>query len=162
MDLSNLLSVVSSIPVDWLVIGVFFVLVAADALRAGSTRAAALSISLPITLFLFQMIPQTVLLGSLSGQFHSSLEQAIIFFVLEAVLFVCLNHMLFSFDQYTSLLSSFVAAFVATVVVLVVWTQVPALQSLWHFDPQVQAIFGDPYRFLWLIFSYLALAFAGS
>ena len=162
MDFGSSLNILESIPVDWIIIGVFFLLVAADSLRAGSGHAIAFSLSLPISFFIFEAIPQTAFFGALGAQFTLPLEQAILFLVIEAVLFVCLNQMLFSFEHYTSLLSSAVAGFAATIVLLIVWVQVPALQSLWHFGPQVIAIFGASYRFFWLIGSYLALAFVGS
>lgn len=155
-------STFSQIPIDWLLIGVFFVLVAADALRAGSTHATALSVSLPVSLFLYSTLSKTIIIGSFLGQANSSIAQAAIFLILEVILFVCINQMLYSFEHFTSLLSSTVAAFAATVVVLVIWLQVPALQSLWHFDGQIQTIFGASYSFFWLIAAYLALAYAGS
>jgi hypothetical protein len=159
MDIGSSLNALESIPVDWIIIGVFFLLVAADALRAGSAHAIALSVSLPISLFIFQAVPQTAFFGAIAAQFNQPVEQAVLFLIVEAVLFVCVNQMLFSFERYTSLLSSAVSGFAATVVLLVIWVQIPALLSVWHFDPQVRAIFSESYRFFWLLASYLALAF---
>jgi hypothetical protein len=162
MDLQGAASALSGIPLDWIVIGAFFIIVLADALRAGSTRAAALSLSLPIAYFLYQMVSQTALLGSLTAPFSGEIAQAIIFAVIEAVLFVCCHQMFFSYDRSTSLFSAAIAGFAATAVVLVVWTETPVLQSLWHFGPVVGSIFGASYRFFWLIAAYFALAFVGS
>lgn len=162
MDLGGAFSAVSQIPIDWLIAGVFFIVVAADALRAGCARACALAISFPLSSLLFQLIPQTALVGAVAGQFQNSIEQALLFIILEVVLFVCVYQMLFAYDRYGSLVSTAVAGLAATIVVLVVWTQTPVLQSLWHFDSQMQNIFGASYRFLWLVGAYLALAFVGS
>ncbi|HEV3245109.1 MAG TPA: hypothetical protein VG102_02025 [Candidatus Paceibacterota bacterium] len=162
MNFSSAYSALSHAPIDLLIIGIFFLLVAADALRAGSIRAAALALSLPLSSLLYQMVAQTVLLSTIVGQFSKGFEQAILFFLIEAVLFVCLHQMLSSFERYTSLLSAVVSGLAATVVVLVVWTQTPVLQSVWHFGPQIEALFGAPYRFFWFMASYLALAFLAS
>jgi hypothetical protein len=161
MDFGSSLNVLESIPVDWIIIGVFFLLVAADALRGGSSHAMAFCLSLPISLLIFQSITKTIALGALDAQMQLPLEQAVLFLIIEAVLFVCVNQMLFSFEHYTSLLSSSVAAFASTIVLLVVWIQIPVLQSIWHFGPQIQIIFGQSYRLFWLLASYLALAFIG-
>ena len=48
----------------------------------------------------------------------------------------------------------------AAIIVLVFWLQIPALDTLWHFGPQVQAVFAEKYRLLWIIGAFLALAFA--
>jgi hypothetical protein len=162
MDFGSVSSAFSQIPLDWILVVIFFVVIAADALRAGPVRAGAIAISLPLSALLYQMIPQTVLLSSISSQFPKSFEQALLFAILEIILFVCFNQLLYSFESHSSLLSAVVCGLCATVVVLVVWTQVPVLQSLWHFDSQIVAIFGASYRFFWLIGSYLALAFIGA
>ena len=161
MDFQGAASALSGIPLDWIVIGAFFIIVSADALRAGSTRASALSLSFPLAFVLFQMVPQTILLGSLTNSFSNWIEQAVIFAIIEAVLFVCFHQMFFAYDRYTSLFSAAIAGLAATVAVLVVWTEAPVLQSLWHFGPFIQAVFGSSYKFFWLIAAYFALAFVG-
>jgi hypothetical protein len=162
MNFSGAFSAFSHIPIDWLIIGVFFIVVFTDAVRAGSIRAAAISLSFPLSALLYQMIPQTVLLSTISGQFSSTIEQALIFAILEVVIFVCVHQMLSSFNAYASIFSATVSALCATVVVLVVWTQVPVLQSVWHFDATIEAVFGASYHFFWITGAYLLLAFVGS
>jgi hypothetical protein len=162
MNFGASFSAFSHIPIDWLIIGIFFVVVFTDAVRAGSIRAAAISLSFPLSAFLYQMIPQTTLFSTISGQFSSSLDQALLFAILEAVVFVCVHQMLSSFNAYASIFSATVSALCATVVVLVIWTQMPVLQSVWHFDSTIQVIFGASYRLFWIIASYLALAFIGA
>ncbi len=161
MDFGGAFSSLSQIPLDWLIIGVFFVLVTIDAIRAGSVRAASLAISFPLSVYLYQLLSQSILISTIDKQFSSNLEQVLIFAILEVVVFVCLHQMLYSFDAYTSIISAVVCGLAATVAVLSVWTNLPILQSLWHFTPQVQGVFGTSYRFFWLIAAYLALAFIG-
>src|SRR5579859_4360250 len=118
MDFHGAYAALSQIPIDWLIIGVFFVIVFADAIRVGSVRAASLALSFPISALMFQMIPQTFFLSTLSDQFPHNIEQALIFAILEVIIFVCLHQMLYSFDAYTSLTSAAVCALAATVAVL--------------------------------------------
>ena len=47
----------------------------------------------------------------------------------------------------------------AAAIIIVVWMGMPVLNDLWNFGTQVQSIFGEAYRFWWLIGSYAALAF---
>lgn len=162
MDLSSALTIFSKIPIDWMIIGIFFLIVTVDAIRAGCVRAASLAISFPISVYLYQMVSQTILLSTIDAQFKSNLEQALIFAILEVIVFVCLHQMLYSFDAYTSIMSAVVCGIAATVAVLTVWTNMPLLQAIWAFNPQIQAIFDASYRLLWLLASYLALAFIGS
>lgn len=162
MDFGGAFSSLSQIPIDWMIIGVFFIIVFVDAIRTGSIRAASLAVSFPLTAYLYQMLAQTALFSSVAAQFKTNLEQALIFAILEVVIFVCLHQMLRSFDTYTSIMSAAVCGLAATMAVLAAWTGVPVLQSIWHFDPLIQTIFGASYRFLWLLAAYLALAFIGS
>lgn len=162
MNLGSAYYVISMVPLDWIVIGAFFVIVAVDALRSGSVRACALALSFPLASILFQITSQTAGIGSVLTQFSGLVAQAVIFLIIEVVVFVCLHRMLMSYDRYKSFLSATVSGFAATVVVLTIWVQLPSLQSLWHFSPQIQHIFGSSYRFFWIIAAYLALAFVGS
>jgi len=156
------LSALSAIPLDWIVIVAFFIIVSADALRAGSTHASALALSLPISSLLFKLVPQTILIGTLTASFKSEIEQVIIFAIIEVILFVCFNQMFFAYDRYTSLFSAAISGLAATIVLVAVWVQVPVLESLWQFGPSVQGIFAASYVLLWFIFAYLALAYVGS
>lgn len=162
MDFNGAISALSGIPLDWIVIVAFFIIVSADALRAGSRRAATLSLSLPVTAYLFKLVPQTILLGSLSASFKSNIEQVVFFIIIEVVLFVCIHQMFAMYDGYTSLFSAAISGFAATVVVIAVWVQVPILASLWNFGPHVQHIFGNSYSLLWFVFAYFCLAYVGS
>lgn len=162
MDFGGAYSAFSQIPLDWLIIAVLFIVIAADALRGGTNRAAALALSFPVSYVLFQMIAHTFLLDMFIGQFSATIEQAVVFAILETIVFVCVHQMLFSYDRYSSLISATVAGLAAVIVVLVIWMQMPLLQSIWHFDGQIQAVFGASYAFFWIVGSYLALAFIGS
>jgi|SRR5665213_218668 len=162
MDFQGALSALSAIPLDWIVIAAFFIIVSADALRSGSAHASALALSLPITSFLFKLVPQTILIGSLTASFKSEIEQVIIFAIIEAILFVCFNQMFLTYDGYTSLFSAAISGLAATIVLVAVWVQVPILESLWRFDPSILGIFGTSYVFLWFLLAYFALAYVGS
>ncbi len=162
MDFAGAYSAISQVPVDWLVSGLIFIIVSADALRCGSIRAGAIAISLPLATFLYPMLSLTIGLSAITGHFQSQLAQDISFLVLEAILFACVHQMLYSFDRSASFLLAMLCGLAATIVVLVVWAQSPILESIWHLSPPLQTVFGQSYRFLWLLGSYLALAFVSS
>ncbi|HTR19016.1 MAG TPA: hypothetical protein VMH91_03520 [Candidatus Paceibacterota bacterium] len=161
MDFQGATSAISSVPLDVLVIGIFFLIVSADSLRSGPTRATALALSLPITLYLFQIVPKTILVGSLTASFKGEIGQLVIFLVIEAILFVCFHQMFFAYDRYSSLLNAAIAGAAATAVLVVVWIQTPVLSSLWQFGPHMQFVFGNSYSFFWFILAYFALAYVG-
>lgn len=125
-------------------------------------RAASLALALPIALYIFGAIPQTYFLGDFAKQLANPYAQAGIFALLAAIIFTCIHQMILTFDVSSSFTSSAVSGLAAVIMILVVWVQLPALEQIWHFGPQIHAIFGASYRVFWIVASYLALAFVGS
>ena len=155
MDFSAFSNVFTQSPTDWIILGAFVVLVTLDALRSGTGRAAALCLSLPAALLLSQELPKAFLLGS----FATPQMQLGIFIVLVLVLFFVTQKIISDFSGGEGPVQAIVASLAAAVVLIVVWLNVPALQSVWHFGAQVQDIFSEVYRFWWLIGAYTGLAF---
>ncbi|HUO50754.1 MAG TPA: hypothetical protein VMU25_04300 [Candidatus Paceibacterota bacterium] len=162
MDFHSAFSALSIIPTDWIIIACAFILIAADALRGGSMRAASIALALPIALYLFSSIPQTFFLGNFAKQLSNPYAQAGMFAFLAAIIFICIHQMILTFDISSSFTSSAISALAAVILILVVWVQLPALGQIWHFGPLIQSIFGEQYRAFWIVGSYLALAFVGS
>jgi len=158
MDLSSISSLFTHWPTDWILIGAFAVFAALDAMRTGPARAAALSLSLPVALLLLQELPKAFLVGSASTQLASSLAQVGVFVALAVVMYFVVYRIIFAFSNGLGPIQALLAGLAAAIVLVVVWLQVPALDSVWHFGDQVQAVFGTAYRFWWLIGSYIALA----
>lgn len=162
MDWGAFSTISSHWPTDWITIGAFAAFVALDSLRNGPARAASVALALPATLLLVGALPQALFLASFSLQFETPVGQLIIFAIVFGLLFFAIHRVVFNFSESRGPLQALMAGLAAAVILVVVWLQVPALQSVWDFGPQVEAVFGETYRFWWLVASYVALVFTRS
>jgi hypothetical protein len=160
MNLSSVSSLAAHWPTDWIIVSALVILIAFDAYRSGSGRATALALALPLTLVLTNTLPAAFLLGSVTEQFSAPSAQAVIFGVVFIALFLMLYRIVYSFSGGGEIGPAFLCGMSATAVVMAVWLQVPGLQSLYHFGPQVESIFGELYRFWWFVAAYFMLAMA--
>jgi len=150
-------------PVDWVILFFFALIVMIDALRNGTARAATLSVVFPLTFFFFGILSHAAIFGQVIEKVSAPLTHAAVFGVLFAVLFFLVYRIMYALGSSGSMpFASAVATLASTIITLVVWLQVPALQSVWHFGPQIQAVFGIAYAFWWLIAAYLLMAFIRS
>lgn len=160
MNVDSITAIYASIPTDWMIIGVFAIFAAFDALRSGARRTVQLALALPLAAILVVSLSSATVLGSIVGQFSTPILQAILFFIILAIMYVVIGRIGLSWGEETGqTIQAALTGVAATAVVLVFWLQIPALGALWHFGPQVEVIFGEGYRFFWLIGSYAALAF---
>lgn len=160
MDLDAITAFYASISVDWTIIGVFAILAAFDALRVGARRACTLALALPAAALFVESLTNAAFLGSVIEQFSTPVLGAILFFIIFAVVYILIGRMGFSWGgEAGKTLQSALAGVAATALLVTFWVNIPALDTLWHFGPQIQTIFGEGYRFWWLIGSYAALAF---
>jgi len=151
----------SGIPLDWVVIIVFALIMSADALRGGPSRATALALALPLTLLVASALPDARLLGSIASQLNTPLIAALLHGILLVIVFICMYRITDTYGADSSHpIQAVFSGIAVAVIAVVVWLQIPALDSVWHFGPQIQAIFGDVYRFWWLLIGFIALAFA--
>jgi hypothetical protein len=151
------------IPIDWIVIVVFALLLSFDALRSGSGRATVLVIALPIAAYLSGLLPQTFVLKGAVAALSTPMLSAALFLVVFGIIYILTYRMTYNFGAIPGgLLFAFLAGISASIVTIVIWLQVPALSALWHFGTQVQSIFGAAYALLWLLAAYLILAFVRS
>lgn len=150
-------------PVDWIIILAVVVFIAFDAFRSGGTRAASLALSLPVTVLTLNALSTAAFLNGLITQFSTPLLQALLFAVLFVPLYIFTYRIIGSWGVSGGApIEALITGLAATVILLVVWLSIPALDGLWHFGPQIQYIFSESYRFWWLLASYAALAFARS
>ena len=160
MNLDAVMSIFSGIPTDWLIVGVFALLAAFDAVRAGARRICLLALALPATVLLVESLPGTAFLGSIAEQFSTPMLGAILFFIVLVIMYVIVGRIGISWGgEAGQTLQAALAGVAAAALVVTFWIQVPALDSIWHFGTQVQDIFGESYRFFWLLGSYASLAF---
>mgnify|MGYP001600778088 FL=1 len=150
----------TELPTDWIVIGVFAVVAALDILRSGGRRVCALALALPAAALVFSALSSAVLLGDISRQFSSPVLQGVLFAIVFAVMYMLVSTIGISHGKALSgLLQGTIGGIAAVAIVIVIWMGTPALRDFWNFGAQVQSIFGETYRFWWLIGSYAALAF---
>jgi hypothetical protein len=151
------------IPIDWIAILIFTLLLTFDAMRSGSGRASVLAVTFPVAAFLSNLLPHTFVIGAFATSLSSSIVQAAIFLLVFVAVFIFMYRIIINLAAISrGLFFSFLAAISATIVIIVMWLQVPALVALWHFSGPVQSIFGASYAFFWLLGAYLILAFVRS
>lgn len=162
MDLHSVTGIFTGIPIDWIILGVLGVIVAIDSLRSGIGRACAMALALPVAVLLYSLVEKTAVLGTVSALSSTPMAQAITFAVIAVVCYLLVRRMALEYVESGTgePVQALLAGAAATVVFIIAWQQVPALQSLWHLSPQVSAIFSESYRLIWLLGAYLALAFA--
>jgi len=155
-------SVFTSIPAGWMVFFALCVLVSLDALRSGSSRATALALALPLTLFLYQLLPDAPLIGGMLPAASSPLAHVFVIGVMALLFFLLCYRMVDNFASDSSgAFSSVLVGLATSIVVVVVWSLIPPLTQWWDFGESVRAVFGE-YRFWMLLVSFIALAFARS
>ncbi len=162
MDIDAWQAIVANWPNDWIILGALAIFVSLDALRSGSARAASIALSLPAALLIVNSMPQSFFLGPLTAQFTSPIVPAIIFLVISTAVCFIVHRAMFTFSEGGAVVQSLIIGVAAVVVLVVVWLQVPALESIWHFGPQVQEVFGPAYRLWWLVAAFFGLAIARS
>ncbi|PIR83559.1 hypothetical protein COU18_02645 [Candidatus Kaiserbacteria bacterium CG10_big_fil_rev_8_21_14_0_10_51_14] len=162
MDFQAWGALIAAWPTDWIIICTIAVLIAFDSLRSGTARAAALMLSLPAAFFVSRALPDAFFLGPLVGQLAVPFAQAAIFIIITILLYLVAHRAIFAFSDGGGVVQSLITGTAAVIVLVVIWLQVPALESLWYFGDQVQTVFGTAYRFWWLVASYAALAFVRS
>ncbi|MDP2648684.1 MAG: hypothetical protein Q8P19_02180, partial [bacterium] len=88
---------------------------------------------------------------------------AVLFFVMLVALFFFSRRIIgFWSDSRECVVQALMAGLATTIIALVVWLQIPSLDAVWHFGPQIQNVFSEAYRFWWLLISFAALAFVRS
>jgi hypothetical protein len=161
MNIHSLSAFTASMPMDWLVLGVFAIIMIVLTLRSGPRIACTFALALPLALFLFQTLSSTVLLSAIVGQFASEPSQSALF-GLVFVVSVFLSFRIVGPDigGGASPVQSILVGLAATAIALVFWLDVPALSTLWHFGSLVQSVFAPMYRLWWMVGGLLMLTFA--
>lgn len=150
-------------PLDWTILGIFILLVFAENMRAGTNKATSLALALPVAYLLFQLIQNAALVSGVVGQFKEPIAQAALFGALTVLAFIFVHRTIGFFGgSYAGFLNAGIGAAALAIAVIVFWMFIPALDTLWHFGPQLQAVFGAAYRFWWLLAAYFALALVRS
>ncbi len=151
----------SGLPVDWVLVGLTAILLVLFTLRAGTRVAFTLALSFPVVAFVLGALSNTAFLSTLTSQLTGSaahLGLALgVFFLVSILVFRILGS---GFVRSALPLSALLSGLAATVITVVFLNQILGSNPIWHFGPQVQAIFGSAYRLWWVLGSYMVLAFA--
>ena len=163
MDTTSFSTIVANWPTDWIILGAFAAITALDALRAGSSRAAALSLALPLAALSYGELSHTTPLSSFMNQFSAPIAQMVLFAILLAIFFILMTRIVGLWgDASEGPIQALIAGVACASVVTVVWLQIPTLDALWHFGPHIQTIFGPAYQLWWLLGAFAGLAYVRS
>lgn len=156
-------AILARAPIDWVIIIALLIVIVIDSLRSGTARAATLAVVFPLTVFSFDLLSHATILGPLLEKLTVPYMQAAVFALLFGVLFFLVYRIMYALGGSGSTPTvSIVAGLSATIITLIMWLQVPALQSIWDFGPIIETVFGAAYAFWWLIAGYLLMAFVRS
>ncbi|MBI5456575.1 hypothetical protein HY969_02445 [Candidatus Kaiserbacteria bacterium] len=161
MELGTVTNFFSGVPADWIIIACIAAVFLIDALRVGSGRIAAFGISATLAVQVSAALGGAAFLGALSTQFSTPVLQAALFVVILIAVFLLIRRIAMDYGETGGQpIQALFAAVAASALVLLAWVQVPALHSVWDFGGGVKSMFGEAYRFWWLIGSLAALAFS--
>ena len=160
MSIESVLGIFTNIPVDWAILAVFAIFAAFDVVRSGAQRVSMLALALPATVFLIAALSSDAILGPISKQFSTPVLQAVLFAIILVVMYVLAGRLGISYGGESGQpLQALLAGLAVTAILVCIWIGTPALQAVWHFGTQVQGVFGESYRFWWILGGYGALAF---
>ena len=162
MNLETVTGIFTGIPYDWLALGGLIVVVALDSLRSGIGRACAIALSLPLASILYALIEQTAFLKDVALLDSSPAAQLATFGVIALVTYLLVRRIALEYIDSGAgePMQALLAGAAATAVLVIVWLQLPMSGEVWQLSDKVRAIFAEQYRLIWLLGSYLALAFA--
>lgn len=153
--------IVEKLPMDWVILGLFGVIVTIITLRAGTQYAVAFSLAAPLTLFVYNALPWTAFIGQYSSQLViPSLQASAVGVILLALCVLIYRMMPRNLLTGSFPIQAIIAGFAAAVILAVVLLQFPAITTFVPLSPLMHTIFGPSYNLFWLLAAYLALAFA--
>lgn len=146
-----------------MILGGVAILLALDALRAGAGRAASIALSLPVSLLVYSLFQKASFIDAARTMISSPMIEAGVFGAIAVVVYLIVRRMgLELVDSGGGPLQALLASTAATIILLIVWLQVPALESIWNFGDRVETAFSEGLRLWWLLGSLIALAFSRS
>ena len=153
--------IVEKLPMDWVILALFAVVVTIITLRFGTQYAVAFSLAAPLTIFIYNALPWTAFVGSYTTHLVNPSVQGAV----AGGMFVGLGILIFRMMPRNLLTGAFpiqatLAGVGAAVVLVVMLLQFPAITTFLPLSPLIHTIFGPSYNLFWLIAAYLALALA--
>lgn len=159
--MGNITDYISSVPLDYFVVGGIILIVAIDSLRNGIGRAAAIAVALVLTVVFHDLLAATAFLGSQSFlSTGMTAAGAVLALVIVSYFLVRRMGLEFIDGGMGQPIQAALASLAVTIVLIVTWLGIPALTDVWQFNAQIQALFSESYRLFWLLGAFAALAFA--
>lgn len=161
MDLSFFAAYIPAISfsTDIIVLCVLAAVFLFDSLRTGTTKATALTLSLPIALLLYQYTTQAALIAPFAARITTPSLSVALYAAILFVVFLAFYRITDGRASDSAYPVQAMAATVAGVIMFsIVWQLIPMATDLWNFGPMLQNIFGEAYRFWWLLVALFALA----
>ncbi|KKW18999.1 MAG: hypothetical protein UY63_C0025G0002 [Parcubacteria group bacterium GW2011_GWA2_51_10] len=159
MSLTSVMNFFSGLPLDFVVIAGVLVLVFFATLRK-SSRAVVLALAFLTAIPLQEAAAHSGIIKKIYTQTQYA-ELLLVVLVLLAS-YILIARILGNGVGAPQMVPRLVGAVAATVIVVVVWLEIPVLDSLWHFSDQMRAVFGESSRLWWILGSLVALAYARS
>ena len=160
MNVEAATQALSSVPIDWIVIGAIALVGALASLRGGARHVSILALALPIALLLFSALQQAYVLAPILLRSSTPVVQAVALVLLSAAMYWAVSKIGVDYaGESGKPLKAALAGVALAIIVIVLWIATPALSGLWHFSSQTSQLFGDSYRFWWLIAAYATLAY---
>ncbi len=152
----------NTLPIDWIILAAIALVIGIECFRSGPARSTALALALPLALVLREALSHAAFIGTLVTSLTMPLAQAAILIALIVGCYVVVSRMTDTFGGAGGILQALLMGIAVSAMVAVIWIDTSALQSVWHFGPSIQMIFGEAYRFWWLLIALLAIGFARS
>lgn len=160
MDFDALTGAFAAVPTDWIILGSITLVAAFDIVRSGARRVCVAALALPVSLLIFATAKDAMVIGGFVAQLSTPLMQAALIGGLFVVAFALIGRLGLSWgDDYGQAISAALGGVAFAVLVATFWVATPVLDSLWIFGPQIQQVFGESYRFFWLLGGYGTLAY---
>jgi hypothetical protein len=152
-------SLVHFLSIDIIIFFILFLVVAIDTWRSGSSRLVGLAFALPLSLLLFSTLSSAFFIGTIAGH-ASGVLGACIFGLIFLITYAASYHIIGSFSSDDgSLPKAFLTGIIGAVLVTVFWQYVPELHALWQGSGVFASVFGEHFRWWWIVGAYAALVY---
>lgn len=153
--------IVEKLPMDWVILGLFAVIVTIITLRVGTQYAVALSLAAPLTVFIYSALPWTAFVGGYTDRLLNPAVQAVAVGLILMAFLALIYRMMPSASAAGAFPIQAVLAGLATAIVfMVMLLQFPPLAAFINPSPLMHTVFGPAYNIFWLLGAYIALAVA--
>lgn len=158
--MDSVTGVFHGIPTDFLILGVTALLLVLVALYGGVANLVAISLASFVAMAFIPLLAHTALISRLGERLQDPTSQPVVFLAIFVPLFIMLRWVTQDTFEDTGPIQAILAGCATTIVILIIWQNMPTLTSIWDFGGFIDVVFGQTYQFWWLIGALLTLTFA--